>query len=61
MFVSDEPIWDREMKKKARMKALLEQLDRAEAIARGLGIGPPEIARLREEGLRELSREVHSS
>ena len=35
-------------------------MDQAEIIALGLGIGSHEIARLREEGLLELKRQIFS-
>ena len=59
MLSSDDPIWDLDHKKKRRLKEILDKLNRAEVIARGLGIEPHEIVRLKEEGLRELYRQNH--
>lgn len=55
MFSSDEPVWVNETKKHILLKETLEKMEKAEVIARGLGIGRGEIDRLKAEGLRELS------
>lgn len=59
MISSDEPVWGSDHRKKKRLKEILEKLNRAEVIARGLGIEPHEIVRLKEEGLRELDRQKY--
>ncbi|VFQ42571.1 hypothetical protein [Desulfoluna butyratoxydans] len=59
MISSNEPVWGSDNKKKRRIQEILEKLNRAEVIARGLGIEPHEIIRLKEEGLRELDRQKH--
>ena len=60
MFSTTQPVWPQGTKKEQRFKEALEKLDRAEAIARGLGIAHHEIARLKAEGVRELSRQLFS-
>jgi len=59
MIYSDEPVRVRDTKKSDRLQEILKKLDQAEVIARGLGIAHHEIARLKEEGLRELNRKIH--
>ena len=60
MFLPAQSVWTQNTKKEQRFKEALEKLDRAEIIARGLGIAHHEIARLKEEGLRELNRQLFS-
>lgn len=60
MFSSDEPVWVNETKKHILLKETLEKMEKAEVIARGLGIGRGEIDRLKAEGLRELSLAMSS-
>lgn len=60
MLFSNKPDRACDAKKQKLLKDTLEKMDQAEAIARGLGIESHEIMRLREEGLRELTRQISS-
>ena len=51
----DGPLVGFEGRRKERVKDVLEKMAQAEAIARGLGVPPFEIDRLKREVLEELS------
>ncbi|BCS94370.1 hypothetical protein DSLASN_00020 [Desulfoluna limicola] len=58
MLSSSKPVRACDAKKQKLLKDILEKMDQAEVIARGLGIENHEITRLREEGLRELNLRI---
>ncbi|GEM_PF-2412037 len=60
MLSSKKPVRVCDAKKQKLLKDILEKMDQAEVIARGLGIESHEITRMREEGLRELNRQISS-
>lgn len=60
MLSSKKPVRGCGANKQKLLKDTLEKMDQVEVIARGLGIESHEITRLREEGLRELNRQISS-